>query len=432
MRGLSIAALALLWAAPAAAQDEPVQVRLNGDLKAFTLVTFPYDNDTLAALGVWPEDPQGQGILDGRLKLQLRGGERWRFEAHHAVSTVVGSAITLGSSGAALTAPELFDLTWTTPEDGGSGTTVQGRTDRLLLQGEFGPVTVALGRQPLSFGSGMFYTPLDLVSPFFPGTIDSEYKPGVDAAQVSIYSGYSFEQRLVVAWVGDCSLVGGGEPSASNAGNCARDDTPDAGVEDLAVASWTRVTVGVSDLALFLGEVHDDEVVGLSVVTAVGPVGLHGDASLTLPPGHLDGRDPTEDPFVRAVVGADWRPGSRTTLSGEAYVQSNGATDPADYLAQAQGDRYLRGELWALGRSYVGLSWAQELRPTITSSLAVIANVEDPSAMVIPGVNVSVADNADLSAGAYLGLGKRPEGLTFRSELGFLPTTAYARMAMYF
>lgn len=395
---------------------------VHGDLKSFTLLTLPYDNPDLEALGAWPEDPQGQAILDGRLRLRADLGGSWRIEAHHAVSTVVGSAFTLGTTGAAATAPELVDLTWTVPEEGATGTTVQGRTDRLLVQGEAGPLTLALGRQPVSFGAGRFFTPLDLVSPFFPGTIDSEYKPGVDAARLDAYAGLRGQWTVVAAWVGDCSLALGPQDQA-----CEQ-----AGVEDLALASWTRLTVGVSDLALFLAEVHDDEVVGLSVVSGVGPVGLYGDASLTLPPGHLDARAPTEDPFVRAAVGADWRPGGRTTLSAEAYLQTNGSADPADHLAQYAGARYLRGELWAAGRGYLALSLAQELRPTLQGSLALLTNVEEPSALLLPGLSASLADDVELTAGAYVGLGRRPEGLALRSELGFVPVTAYSRLAAWF
>ncbi|NOY27176.1 MAG: hypothetical protein GXP62_15010 [Oligoflexia bacterium] len=409
------------------AMAEPAALALNGDIKTFTLLTLPYDNPALSQLGLWPDTPQGQGIFDARLKLRADLGKSWRLTFHHDISTVVGATTTLGGSGVAATAPELIDLTWTQPGDAATtsatsatSTTIQGRTDRLLLQGEIGPVSLALGRQPVSFGSGLFFTPLDLVSPFFPGTIDTEYKPGVDALRVSAYAGTAFEQRLVVAWVDSCT------PVADGSEGC------DLGVEDLAIASWSQVTVGVTDLGLFLGEIHDDEVLGASVVTALGPVGVHGDAALTLPPGHLDGRTPTEDIFLRAVLGADWRPSAKATLSGEAYIQTNGVTDPAGYLAQYAGDRYLRGELWAAGRSYLGLNWAQEVLPTLSANLAVVANIEDPSALLIPALSASVGNNASLAVGAYFGLGKRPEGMLLRSELGFLPTTAYSQISTYF
>ena len=397
---------------------------VHGDLKAFTLLTLPYENEPLAALGLWPEDPMGKSILDGRLKLRADLGRSWRIEAHHAVSTIIGTAYTPSTTGAASTAPELLDLTWTVPKDdyGSTLTIIQGRTDRLLVQGEAGPLTLSLGRQPISFGAARFFTPLDLVSPFFPGTIDSEYKPGVDAARVDAYAGLGFQWSVVGAWVGDCSLALGPEEQTCE----------EVGVGDLALASWTRVTVGISDLALFLAEVHDDEVVGLSVVTAAGPVGLYGDASLTLPPGHLDPRDPTEDPFVRAAIGADWRPWSRTTLSGEAYLQTNGSSDPTTHFAQYSNDRYMRGELWAAGRAYLALSVAQELRPTLQGSLALITNVEEPSALALPAISASLADDVELSAGAYVGLGKRPDTLNLRSELGYVPVTAFTRLAAWF
>ena len=382
---------------------------LNGDLKSFNLVSFPYE----APLLFPSTDPMAQAVVDGRLKGELtfnpERGPRWRLLAHHAVSVVSGSAVTLGGTGAAGTAPELVDLTWTVPEGGGA-TTVQGRTDRLLVESEAGPVTWTLGRQPVSFGTGLFFTPLDLVNPFFPGTIDTEYKPGVDALRVEAYGGLRFQQTLVAAWVGDCAVTTDG---------CLADS------DDLALVSWSRVTLGVSDLGLFLGEVREDEVIGLSVVSALGPVGVHADASVTLPAGG-------GDPFVRAVLGADGRPGPKTSLSGELYVQSNGAADPADYLLQAMGPRYVHGELWALGRFYTALSLSQELRPTLTGSLALIANVEDPSALLLPSLSASLADEVDLSAGAYVGLGARPEGLDMHSEFGLLPVTAYLRLAAYF
>lgn len=415
------------WLVGAALAAEPApraKVSVHGDIKAFTVATFPYDNPAWEALGAWPSDPVAQSTLDGRLKLRLDIGQ-WRVEAHHAISAVSGGALSLGLGGTGVVTgvPELVDLTWTEPSSGSAGSggdlVITGRTDRLLVQGELGPVTLALGRQPVSFGSGMFFTPLDLVAPFFPATIDTEYKPGVDAVRVDAYAGTSFQQSVVAAWVGACT--------PGNSTGCSSVD-----LSDLVLASWSRVTVGVTDLGLFLGEVRDDEVAGLSVVGAAGSVGLHGDLTLTLPPGHLDGRTPTEDIFVRGVLGADWRPAEKTTLSGEAYLQTNGAGQSADYLGQAMGARYTNGELWALGRSYIGLDWSQELRPTITSNLAVLSNLQDPSALLVPTLSLSVAGNADLSAGAYVGLGKRLDGMSLQSELGLVPVTGFARMAMYF
>lgn len=370
---------------------------LAGDIKAFSLLSFPYQNEELEALGLWSTDPQSQSALDARLKLSWRLHPSWRFEAHKAASLVNGQSASLGNSGVASTAEEALPLSWTV--DGAPGTQLRGRVDRLLLRGELGPVVLTLGRQPVGLGSGLFFTPLDLVSPFGPAAIDSEYKPGVDAARVELYLGDRFEQTLVAAALGL------------------------DGLEDLVLLSSSRVTLGTTDLSLILGEVRSEEVVGLSVSGAVGALGLHGDASLTLPE--------AEDPFVRAVAGFSAMPEPKGSLSGEVYVQTLGTNEPAQMLALYADPRWERGELWAVGRIYAALSYARELSPLVSANLAVIGNLEDPSAMLAPGLRVSVSDEAELSAGAYVGLGARPQGLALQSELGALPTTAFLRLGAW-
>lgn len=394
----------------------------HADLKSFSLGMFPYDAPVLEAGGAWPSDPVGQAILDARGKFDPKIGDHWQFAIHHEVSALIGDSIQLGagSTGVAGGAPELVGLSWSAA--GSGNLAIHGRTDRLSARLDVGPIALTAGRQAVSFGTGTMFTPLDLVSPFFPATIDTEYKPGVDALRVDAYSGTSVHEQAVGAWVGDCAAL----TTDANA-RCHQ-----VGVGDLAAASWTQVTVGVTDVGVFVGEVHDDEVFGGTVATSAGPVALHSDVAITLPPGHLDARTPTEDAFVRAVAGATALPTDKTSLSGEVYVQTNGARDPANYLIVAQGDRWQRGELWALGRVYAGVAVSQELRPTLSASVAVIANLEDPSALVVPGFSASVAQNVDLSAGAYLGVGKRPQGVALRSELGTVPTTGYLRIAAYF
>jgi hypothetical protein len=403
-----------------------VRVDLHGDLKAFTLVSFPYEWPELAALGAWPTDPTGSATLVGRARIRVSFSPTARLDVHHAIAVLPSgsssAANALGGTGVTVDTPELVQLTWHVPDDpAAGGALIVGRTDRLVFQAEMGPATLSIGRQPVFFGTGQMFTPLDLISPFSPATIDSEYAPGVDAARLDVFAGLAVQQSLAVAWAGACTVA-----------TTDPDDRCDEAVlADLVLASWTRATVGVSDLALFLGEVHDDEVIGASVVSAAGPVGLHGDVSLTLPPGHLDDAEPTEDPFVRAVVGADVRLGATTSLTGELYVQTNGATDSDDYLLRALEPRYARGELWALGRLYAGLAVAQEFTPTVSGALAVLANLEDPSFLLAPTLAVNVSAETALSAGMYVGVGERPEGFVARSEMGLLPATAFVRLAVY-
>ncbi|MCB9743868.1 MAG: hypothetical protein H6740_14805, partial [Alphaproteobacteria bacterium] len=267
--------LAALVAAAAGAdvyEGEVVDLDLGGDVKAFTIATFPYEHVLMA------ESPTGQGLADLRAKLDLRVSSWLRFTAHHAITSFIPAPASAGglggfaSAGAGLTAPEAVDLTWELPgeDEPRDSLYVRGRTDRLMLSLRLPHVDLTLGRQPVTFGKGMFFTPLDIVNPFSPAVIDSSYKPGVDAARADVYIGMSTQITAVAAYASDWS--------------------PDGMIYGL----YGQGTIGVWDLGAFAGYVREDIVLGLATAGSAGPVGLRGEASFTLPAEDLD-----EDPFVR-------------------------------------------------------------------------------------------------------------------------------------
>jgi hypothetical protein len=140
---------------------------------------------------------------------------------------------------------------------------------------------------------------------------------------------------------------------------------------------------------------------------------------------------------VRAVVGGDVRPTTTTTINGELYLQTFGASDPSGYLAILAGPRVLRGEVWTAGRYYAAAALSQEITPLLVTNVAIIANLEDPSALIAPGISWSVADEAAVVAGMYAGVGERavaadPIEDSVRSEFGLYPIAAYVQMKAYF
>lgn len=366
-------------------------LELHGDVKSFTVATFPYEHPLM------PPDPLGQGIVDGRAKLELR--TRWvDADLHHETWAISGTASAFTTStGVARQAPEAVDLSWSAVDV--DGFSLQGRVDRAVATVHVPHVDVALGRQPISFGAGLFFTPFDLVNPFVPTTIDQEYKPGVDAARVDAFAGTATRLTVAAAYAGDWDLDG------------------------VVLAAHGQTTVGVTDLRVLLAEVQGDEVAGLGLTTSVGLVGLHTDATFTSPP--------EADPFVRAVVGATWRPTTKLTLAGEGYVQSNGAASPEDALTVALDPHWARGEQWALGRWYAAVSAGYELTPLVSPSLAVITNLTDPSVLLSGSLAWSVGDEATVGIGAVVGLGERPE-LALASEFGTYPASVFANLKAYF
>ncbi len=418
-------ALLLLGCFPNAAHagqvidEEKAKLNVGGDVKGFFVGIFPYEHMLM------PEDPIGQGVLDFRFKMDGSVGRWLQYSFHHqAAATMYSEPFEMSMSAAGGTGqeiPQALDLSWEAVD--GDSYQVNGRMDRASLTFRVPHLDVTVGRQPISFGSAYFFNPMDLVAPFSPVVIDQEYKPGIDAVRADIFIGMSNKITLVGAYAGDWDWEG------------------------TILAGHGSFTVGVTDIGFFLGEVHKETVLGVDVWSAIGPVGVHGEATLTF-------YDPDEKPFVRASLGADVVPAAGLSLMAEFYYQGCGADDPGDYLAFAASERFERGELWSMGRWYGALSASYEVMPLINVNLAAIANLADPSMLLAPGMSWSVSDNAVLGAGFYFAIGERPDELDLEalveelmavpteeqiidaipvnSEFGLSPSMAFVQMKMYF
>lgn len=422
-------ALALLGAPqPAAAisvvDNGSFSLDLSGDIKGRFVAIFPYEHLFM------PDEAIGQAGLLGRARLELRVGRWLALSAHHQLGANIVSG-DLPLTGALLGdptaagSPEAIELSWSALDES-SGFSVRGRMDRLSLRLRLPHMDFTVGRQPVSFGSAWFFTPLDLVAPFSPTVIDREYKPGVDAVRADFYIGTAGQVTAVAAYAGSWGLDG------------------------LVLAAHGRVNVGLWDISLLLAAVHEDFVVGLDAAGSIGDISVRAAVTYTVPP--EDAED--EEPFLRLVFGADYRFQSGITVLGEVYYQGIGESRPSRYLAFASSDRFSRGELWSMGRLYGALSVAAELNPIVSINAAITVNILDGSALFSPGLSWSISGNADLVVGAMFALGQRPapielanlfgsDGLPMveedfaqvfraRSEFGLLPHTAYLQINSYF
>ena len=415
-----------LVSALAVAASPGPELELGGDVKTFYLATFPYDHLLMRDPATWLDpdaeaQARGQGIAGVRLKAAISGAGPLKLEVHHALTTRApsrGDSPVAGGStanaGVGRAAPQAVDLAWKGTDS--AGLVVSGRVDRLVLSMRLPRVDLAVGRQPVTFGRSLIFTPLDLVGPFGPTVIDQEYKPGVDAVRADLYAGTSGQLSLVVAYAGDWDPAG------------------------LVLAGYGSHTIGVWDLGAFGGLVREDAVVGLSASGSAGTVGLRAEGTVTLPP-HGAAED---GPFLRAVAGVDFFPGGTgtTAISTELYVQTVGAGESRAYLSHWRGERVARGELWSVGRYYAATALSHQISPIVTISGSLIANLADPSALFAPSLSWSVSDEAAVSAGFHMGLGKRPRDVgvedlvhvdqAVRSEQGLVPLTAYLSMRAYF
>ncbi len=399
---------------------EGSELMINGDVKSFFVAGFP-DKHLLQ-----PSSNYGQAFVDGRLKLRWQLMNEVYVEAHHAITygtappmtSLEEELLSLGietdenatvmMTGVGLQAPEVVELSWK-GEDG--DLFLQGRTDRLFVQASLGSVDIRLGRQPISFGHGLMFNPMDLVQPFSFATIDSEYKPGIDSFRIDGYIGMSSQITGLVAYAGEWDKEG-----------------------MIAIING-NTTLGWTDVSLFYGLVKGDNVFGTGTASSIGPVGVHADVTVTIPE--------EEDSFVRAVAGFMWKPLEYSTFNGELYLQTVGAESPEGYVEFVSSDRYSRGELWLMGRYYASFAMSQEVTSLVTGNVGTIVNLVDSSFMITPSIQVSVSDEVQLVCGSYIGAGEEPEDMNLidilsgdeielPSEFGITPSSYFLQMKAYF
>ncbi len=136
-------------------------------------------------------DLVGSSTLDvsGDLRINFKANaDRWSVETAYQLLALHGDSVELGRSlpgGADIFFPglptderRLADMTDVIHDS--RKTVLLHRLDRLTFGYTSEKAVVRLGRQALSWGNGLFYAPMDLVNPFDPAAVDTEYKSGDD------------------------------------------------------------------------------------------------------------------------------------------------------------------------------------------------------------------------------------------------------------
>lgn len=302
----------------------------------------------------------------------------------------------------------------------GPGVRVDQDLDRLSARLSLGFADVIAGRQVLSWGTGRFWNPTDLLSPFAPTEIDREVRRGIDAVRVTAPL-FSRTAQLDVLWL------------------------PRKAPEENGGAVRAQVNVGGYDVSLSAAKYVNDLVAGGDFSGDLGPVGVHGEAAYTW------GDDQRA---LRAVVGAEVKPTSKIVLTAEYYFNGFGAPDASGYLAALSSPRAQRGEIFGAGRHYAGVAASYAFSELLTLQLLSLVNLQDPSAELVPVLEYWFEQSVILRAGAFLPIGPSPDPsalrgrtaeelgppalqeavstLGLRSEYGLLSWGATVQVGVYF
>jgi hypothetical protein len=395
--------LTVLLSSPAAARtvyrsaDGTYSVRLAGYVKTLALGL----NQSLPGTEDTAEDfTRARLMLEGTLGTHLS----WTVHYEHfAVINQAGSASTdlfLGSN--TTERFSLLPLDWTVKET--PSFLWRHEFDRLNVRASFPTVDVVVGRQAISWGVGRFWNPFDLFNAFSPVEIDREYKPGVDAARLEWALGPFSQLEAVYA---------------------AFDD--DFRYQSVAVRG--RKTIGNVDVGGMTGKFFRDFVIGPFVDGEINGVGARGELTFTHDTAEKGQGRRT---FVRGVSSVDYRFANGLYTLLEYYFNGFGETNPADYPKLFPAERVTRGEIFNLGRHYLGALLQYEFHPLVQGDLFAQWNLRDQSALIAPLLAVSLSDEADMRLGAYFPLGPGLVGSQIQSEFGLYPQVYYLELRLYF
>lgn len=360
------ALLSLLLVAGLALADSDGHVKLRG-----TLVTIPADSLLRQSLPAVASDAE----LDLRLNLLFRH-QRIRFEAAGQLFTAYGdlagaSAAFGGETQRAIDdARRAMDLTHS--DTFGSDGLWVARLDRLVLGWHGDRLVVRVGRQALSWGGGLFYSPLDLVNPFDPAVIDAEYKAGDDV----VYAQYLFD---------DGSDLQFAEVLRRNPLTGSRAD------ENRSSLAKYRGFAGAAAYDLVIGRHYGESVFGVGLGADIGGTAWRTEVLFS---------DSSAGGKAQALVNASRAltlAGRNATLAGELYFNGFGLDDtaPLDSLPPALLARLARGDLFASNRRYAAAALSLEWSPLTVLSAATFVNLDTPAAFLQLGLRHSLAQESE-------------------------------------
>ncbi|MCK4504776.1 MAG: hypothetical protein KAW14_04110 [Candidatus Aegiribacteria sp.] len=272
--------------------------------------------------------------------------------------------------------------------------------------------SITLGRQAIYWGVSKSVSPTDFIAPFQYGTVDTEYRIGVDAIRSTFPIGMMSEM--------DAGWVFGKDAEFSDSGGWLRG----------------RFYMLQTDATLLTACFRENLMLGGSLNRALG--GATGWFELAVVSTAIfcgNTPDENKETFWSASAGMD-RSWFNATLYGylEYHFNSPGTNSSEDYSVTINAPAYTAGNIYLLGRHYLspGMTWTP--MPLLNISGQALINLTDQSAYVTLAAEYNITENITLNAGISRGAGESPSSETGKlcSEFGSWPGKYFTSAACYF
>jgi hypothetical protein len=413
-RGWRLAALALLGALAAGAAQAQSDNGLHGRLELSDSGLFSQGDSVEAALGAKDSD---EALASLRLTWEPTFGP-WSLQVHGLASVEDGPAVALSRAEASvLPTPPATWLNLTATFANRDNLEGQATIDRLAVAYTTPDLVVRVGRQAITWGSGLVFRPMDLFDPFSPSATDTEWKPGVDMLYVQRLFPDGSDVQFIVA------------PRPARQGGSPTSDASSAAVH-------VHTTIAGDQATFLLARDHGDWVAGVGLNGALGGATWN----VELVPTFLR-RGGTRVSALANISDAVTLFGRNATVFAEYFHNGFGDTNTALALATLPpelADRLARGQLFNTRRDYLAGGLTLEVTPLFTVSPTLIADLNDGSVLALAAGTWSLGDNLTLIAGAQAPIGPA------RTEFGGLPLSTgspilfappaqvYAQLRRYF
>jgi hypothetical protein len=405
----------------AALADSDWDPTFGGHIKARAVQAWFPDNSLFRKLG----ESSTATDISGEARLKFSANRRrWDFKADYQFIALYGDTLELARElpGAPVPINQVinddrrwFNLTDSIVDE--DRRAVIQRLDRLSVGYTTEHSVWRFGRQAISWGNGLLFTPMDVFNPFDPAAVDKEYKTGDDM----LYGQF---------------LFGNGNDLQGTAIVRRDPRTGEVEKDQSSLAFKYHGFAGMNEYDLLAAEHYDDQIFGFGGNVSVGGAVLRGDLTWTRT---------ALDEVLSLVVSASysWVWGGKNVSGVLEYYYNGFGQANGDYSAASLARnpdllrRVERGELFTLGRNYLAASATIEINPLFMVIPNAFINLDDPSALAQMVFQYDWKQNLQVLGALNLPVG--PDG----TEYGGLPTTdpllflstdasLFAQLAWYF
>lgn len=294
-----------------------------------------------------------------------------------------------------------------------NATRIGYEVDRAVYQHNFKKINIAIGRQAIDWGSGRFWQPLNVFGAFSPTDLDTDYKQGIDVAQLNWFP--SDFSSLTAAYV----FSNNDDPSIKKHTNSALHYRKQIGKE--------------SEFALLAASIIGYNSVGASFESAWNKLAWRVEGA------HYSDTQSNKD-FTFIIAGADYQLNNGAVITAEWYSNSRGANSVAE-LSNVQVDTFNEyGLQQHLSKNVLGLSINNTISPLLnggytllTGSIKNANGKMNTSLLHQINVTYSVSNESDILFSFQSATG---EGLSsvgkIQSEFGHVPANITIRLRFYF